>query len=40
MFDLDSQNYEGKNIVEILNCDKFEKVLESGENIYDEKYIY
>jgi len=40
MFNLGAQNFEGKNIVEILNCDKFETVLESGENIYDEKYIY
>jgi len=40
MFNLGAQNLEGKNIVEVLNCDKFEKVLESGENIYDEKYVY
>jgi len=40
MFNLASQNLEGKNILEILTCDKFEKVLESGQNIYDEKYIY
>ncbi|MHB8064524.1 MAG: [Fe-Fe] hydrogenase large subunit C-terminal domain-containing protein, partial [Ruminiclostridium sp.] len=40
MFNLGAQSLEGKNIVEILSCNKFEKVLESGENIYDEKYIY
>lgn len=40
MFNLGAQNLEGKNIVEILDCDGFEKVLETGENIYDEKYVY
>jgi PAS domain S-box-containing protein len=40
MFSLKEQNLEGKNIVEVLNCDQFVKVLESGENVYDEKYVY
>lgn len=40
MFNPGSKNLEGKNITEILDCDRFEKVLESGESIYDEKYIY
>ena len=40
MFRLGNQSLEGKNIVEILPGNEFEKVLESGENIYDEKHIY
>lgn len=40
MFRLGNQSLEGKNIVEILQGNEFEKVLESGENIYDEKHIY
>lgn len=40
MFSLGNKDLEGRNILEVLNCDEFEKVLESGENIYDEKYIY
>ena len=40
MFNKSNQEFEGRNIIEILNCEKFEQVLESGENIYDEKYIY
>ncbi len=40
MFRTGNHSLEGKNIVEILPCDEFEKVLESGENIYDEKHIY
>lgn len=40
MFKLASENVEGKNVLEILTCDRFEKVLDSGENIYDEKYVY
>ncbi len=40
MFNKSNQEFEGRNIIEILNCDKFEQVLESGDNIYDEKYIY
>ena len=40
MFNKSNLEFEGRNIIEILNCEKFEQVLESGENIYDEKYIY
>jgi len=40
MFNRCHQSLEGKYIVEILPNDNFEKVAESGENIYDEKYIY
>lgn len=40
MFGLASQSMEGRNILEVLNCDKFENVLESDENIYDDKYVY
>lgn len=40
MFKLFDQDMEGKNILGILHCEDFEKVLETEENIYDEKYIY
>lgn len=40
MFKLFDQDMEGKNILGILRCEDFEKVLETEENIYDEKYIY
>ncbi len=40
MFNLGSKDVEGKNIAEILSCGRFEKVLGSNENIYDEKYVY
>lgn len=40
MFNLENQDIEGKNILELLNCDQFEQVLDSEENIYDEKFIY
>lgn len=40
MFNQNNQELVGRNILEILSCDKFEQVLESGENIYDEKYFY
>lgn len=40
MFNTVPRNLEGINILEVLNCEQFGKVLESGENIYDEKYIY
>lgn len=40
MFNLENRDIEGKNILELLNCDQFEQVLDSEENIYDEKFIY
>jgi iron only hydrogenase large subunit-like protein len=40
MFNRCHQSLEGKHIAEILQNDSFERVAESGENIYDEKYIY
>ncbi len=40
MFKLNSTDVEGMNICEVLKCNLFEQVLESGENLYDEKYIY
>lgn len=40
MFKLGSTDVEGHDIREILDCELFEKVLQSGENIYDEKYVY
>lgn len=40
MFKLGDTDVEGMNINEILKCDLFQKVLESDENIYDEKYVY
>ncbi len=40
MFKLGATDVEGMHIQEILQCDLFERVLDSGENIYDEKYDY
>ncbi|MDF2988934.1 MAG: domain S-box, partial [Eubacterium sp.] len=40
MFKLGARDVEGLNIGEVLNCDMFVKVMETGENIYDEKYVY
>ncbi len=40
MFKLSETDVEGMNIEEVIQCEMFEKVLESGENIYDEKYVY
>lgn len=40
MFKLGATDVEGMNIREVLDCEMFETVLESGENIYDEKYVY
>ncbi len=40
MFKLGATDIEGLNIEEILNCEMFRQVLETEENIYDEKYVY
>ncbi len=40
MFRLGATDVEGMHIQEILQCDLFERVLDSEENIYDEKYDY
>lgn len=39
-FNLNMENVVGKSIYEVLQCEDFTKVLESGQSIYDRKYFY
>jgi PAS domain S-box-containing protein len=40
MFGLEQRNMEGAGILDLLPCDSFQKVLDTKEDIYDEKYYY
>lgn len=40
MFMLEHRNMEGANILDLLPCEDFQKVLSTSENIYEEKFYY
>jgi PAS domain S-box-containing protein len=39
-FGTEKESLEGRSIYEVLECEYFQMVIDSGENIYDRKYYY